>query len=203
MTYDRMIGGAGAVATEGAEGNHKQGVSSMSRFTVTALGIAAATTLGTGAAFSPAANADRSPTGSAFSSVQSSSLNQTAQCLVDDGNQLPSSEPPESPEFATVKINLSGLNGGNGKLRQIPISMTFTDDEADTASVTVLSISGDPADSSGVGNSASGPADGTEINTALMLRATPGNTYTVTVQCADGGTTPQTQNQVSFQVTVP
>ena len=105
--------------------------------------------------------------------------------------------------FLTVKINPTGLNGGNGKLRTIPVTMTYTDDEADTASVTVLAVSGNSSDYSGIGNSASGPADGTPISTTLQLRATPGNTYDVTIQCGEAGTPPQGQNQVTFQISVP
>jgi hypothetical protein len=123
--------------------------------------------------------------------------------LVDDGSQ-PRTEPGESPEFSTVTITPTGLNGGNGKLRTVGISMSFTDDEPDTASVTVLSISGSSSNYSGVGNSAGGPTDGTLIKTSAQLRATPGNSYDVIVQCSEAfPMPPQSFNQVTFHVTVP
>jgi hypothetical protein len=178
---------------------------STTRRTVLALGGSGLLTtaiVGTLVLFPNAANAAPRPPGASGSAPPSATLNQTAQCLVDDGSQ-PSSEPGESPEFATVKINPTGLNGGNGKLRTVPVTMTFTDDEADTAAVTVLAISGNASDSSGIGNSASGPADGTPISTTLQLRATPGNTYDVTIQCSEAPTPPEGQNQVTFQITVP
>ena len=108
-----------------------------------------------------------------------------------------------------------GLERGQRRVHGLcsdPLSSEVADDESDSQTLTVLSISsnqGTSADWSGVGNSATGAADGSTIKTSVQLRAQrddtdlAGRTYNVTLQCADGGTAPGPQNQVTVQVTVP
>jgi hypothetical protein len=136
----------------------------------------------------------------------------SVQCVVDDGVQVPSSEFLEGPEFSTITVSPTKLWPPNGKMQTIGVSMSFNDDEPDTQTVTILSIGSDQgssADWTGVGNSATGTADGSTISTSVQLRAQrddaiqAGRTYDITVQCAEGGTTPGPQNQVTVQVTVP
>jgi len=132
--------------------------------------------------------------------------------VVDNGVELPSSEPLEGSESASVTVTPTKLWPPNGKMHTIGLSMAFSDDESDTASLTVLSITsnqGTSADWSGVGNTASGPADGSTISTSVQLRAArdgtnlAGRTYSITLQCGEAGTPPQAVNTVTVQVTVP
>lgn len=137
----------------------------------------------------------------------------SAQCVVDDGLQGPSIENIEAPEYSTITVSPTKLWPPNGKMQTIGVSMSYNDtDDTDTQSLTVLGISSDQgtsADWSGVGNTVSGPADGSTISTSVNLRAArdgtiaAGRTYNITVQCAEGGTQPGPQNQVTVQVTVP
>jgi hypothetical protein len=135
----------------------------------------------------------------------------TVQCLADDGSQ-PAGEPFESPEYATITVSPTTLWPPNEKMQTIGLSMSFTDDEPDTQSLTVLSITsnqGTSGDFSGVGNSVSGTADGSTISTSVQLRATrddtdqAGRTYTLTLQCGEDSVTPGPQNTVTVEVTVP
>lgn len=136
----------------------------------------------------------------------------TVQCLVDDGGQT-SSEPGESPEYSTVTVSPTILWPPNGEMQTIGLSMSYNDPEdADTQSLTVLDISsndGTSADWSGIGNTVSGPADGSTISTSVQVRAArsdtaaEGRTYDITLQCAEGNTPPQGQNQVTVHVHIP
>lgn len=136
----------------------------------------------------------------------------TVQCLTDDGVQGPSSEPIEGAEYSSITVSPTTLWPPNNKMQTIGLTMNFSDDEPDSATLTVLSISsnqGSSADWSGVGNSASGNADGSNISTSVQVRAQrdgndlAGRTYNITLQCADGGTAPGPQNTVTVQVKVP
>ena len=147
--------------------------------------------------------AQASPTGNSGSA--------SAQCLTDDGAQS-SNEPSEAPEYSTITVSPTTLWPPNHRLQTVTLTMNFTDDEPDSATLTVLSITSDQgssADWSGVGNSATGPADGSDITTSVQVRAErngaslAGRTYSIMVQCADGGTPPQAQNTVTVQVNVP
>jgi hypothetical protein len=134
----------------------------------------------------------------------------TVQCLADDGSQ-PAGEFFESPEYATITVSPTTLWPPNDKMQTIAISQSFTDDEPDTQSLTVLSITSNQGTSdnwSGVGNSASGPADGSTISTSVQLRAQRDDTdpggriYTLTLQCGEDSVSPGPQNTVTVDVTV-